>query len=58
MKDIKKSYLLRIDDDVLEKITFIAKGKRRSINSQIEYLLDQFIKEYETKNGKIIIKNE
>ena len=44
---------LRIKDETAEKIKFIAEEKERSFNGQIEYILKQYIKDYERINGKI-----
>ncbi len=47
---------LRISDEVDDKITIIAKLEQRSKNKQIEHILEEYIKKYETINGKIDIE--
>ena len=49
---------LRIDDELNEKINKIAKKEARSKNKEIEYILQKFVDEYETKNGKIDTETE
>ena len=52
----KTSTNFRIDETAYSKTKIIAKNERRSINSQLEYFVVQGIKEYENKNGEIIIE--
>lgn len=49
---------LRIKEKEYAKIQKIAEIQERSINKQIEFILYQFIKEYEKVNGKIKIEEE
>ncbi len=49
---------IRISDKTHQKIKFIAKQQDRSLNKQIEYVLKQFINNYEQVNGKIETKEE
>jgi hypothetical protein len=49
---------LRIDEDLLEKFHFVCDYEGRSANSQILVLIRKFIAEYESKHGKIDIKNK
>lgn len=53
MKSIVSSNI-RVEEESWEKLRIIALENKRSINKEIEYLIDQRIKEYEEKNGKII----
>lgn len=53
MKSIVSSNI-RVEEDAWEKLRIIAADNKRSINKEIEYLIDKRIKEYEDKNGKII----
>lgn len=46
---------IRFQEDLLAKITFIAKKNHRSLNGQLEYLSKKCIEEYENENGKIEI---
>ena len=54
--DYKKSYALRVDETNYEKLKIISKEKRRSVNAQIEALIDECIKKYEIENGTIFVK--
>lgn len=49
----KRTFTLRIEDDMLDKISQIANKDRRSTNSLILNILDKYIEEYEKKHGKI-----
>ena len=53
MATYKKSYALRVDEKAFEKLKIISASNHRSINSQIEALIEQCIFNYEEKNGKI-----
>jgi len=49
---------LRLEEEALKKITYIAKIKKRSMNAQVEYLVQKCIDEYEKEKGEIIIEEE
>ena len=42
---------LRLDIELLERITAIAQRERRSLNSQIEYVIAEFVERYEQEHG-------
>ncbi len=44
---------IRFSPELLYKITYIAKQNKRSLNAQLEYLVETCIKEYESVNGEI-----
>lgn len=44
---------LRLEEDTLKKITYISKRNKRSLNAQIEFVVQECIEDYETKNGTI-----
>lgn len=44
---------IRIKDSTAEKLKFISEKSCRSLNQQIEYIMLQFIADYEKVNGKI-----
>ena len=48
-----KSISIRIEEEMLRKIAFVADYEGRSINSHILVLLRKSIAEYEQKNGFI-----
>jgi hypothetical protein len=49
---------LRLEEEILAKITFIAKKQKRSLNAQVEFAVQECIEEYENKHGEIMIKKE
>ncbi len=46
---------IRVDEIAWEKLKEIAKKNKRSMNKEIEYLIDSCIEEYEKINGEIKI---
>lgn len=44
---------LRIKEEAYTKVKAIAETQKRSINQQINFIIEQFIKDYEKVNGKI-----
>ncbi|MDE6728869.1 MAG: hypothetical protein K2J80_13185 [Oscillospiraceae bacterium] len=50
-----KSYSIRIDDEMLDKLHFIADYEARSANGQIIILIRNCIEEFEKKNGEIVL---
>lgn len=44
---------IRFDEEMLNKITYIAKQNRRSLNAQFEYITQKCIEEYEKEKGQI-----
>lgn len=49
---------IRFEPELLNKITYIAKKNKRSLNAQLEFLVQNCVEEYENTNGEIIIDNE
>ena len=41
---------IRFEEEMLKKITYIARKNRRSFNAQLEFLAQQCIEEYENEN--------
>lgn len=54
----RKSFVLRMQQENFDKIKVIADENKRSIARQIEFLLEQFIKSYESQNGKIAVSSD
>ena len=48
-----KSFCLRLDEKMLDKLHFIADYEGRSANSQILVLIRDLIEAYEEKHGEI-----
>lgn len=53
MASYKKAYALRVDEPAFEKLKIISNANHRSVNSQIEALIEQCITDYEKQNGEI-----
>ena len=49
---------VRFEEKMLNKITYIAKKNRRSLNAQLEFLAEQCIETYEEKHGEIQLSDE
>lgn len=49
----KRVFTLRLQEDNFNKIKYIAEKNKRSIAMQIEFLVEQYILEYEKEHGKI-----
>lgn len=50
-------YTLRIPQEYLDKMRYIAEENGRSANKEIELMIKQRIKDYESKNGTIILSD-
>lgn len=48
---------LRIDDELAAKITVIADREERSFNSEIAFILKQFVQHYEAQHGLIQVQS-
>ena len=48
-----KHFGLRINSKLLFKMHYIADYNRRSVNSEILYLIGDYVKEYENEHGTI-----
>ena len=54
-------YPLIIDEDLMEKLKFIANENSRSVNREIEFAIKKLVKEYEEENNiniSEILENE
>lgn len=49
----KRQFTLRLQEENFEKIKVIAEKNKRSIAAQIEFLIEEYIAEYERQNGTI-----
>lgn len=47
---------IRIDEEIWLKFKEVAKAHKRSVNKEIEYLIETQINEYEHKNGTINVE--
>lgn len=51
----KRNFSFRIDEEVLSKLRFIAMQEKRSVSSQIRFLVRRCIRQHEKKYGEIKI---
>lgn len=54
----KRPTMLRLPEEIYEKIRYLAFVERRSVNMQIEHALSAYISEYESKHGIIQLPGE
>ncbi len=54
----RKTFTLRLDEKMLDKLHFVSEKNKRSVNNQIEFLLEQFIEDFEKENGVILLPDE
>ena len=50
-------FSLRVSEELIDKLKYLAKRNKRSANKELEYILEQYIANYELENG-IIPTNE
>lgn len=49
-------FSLRVSEDLLDKVKYIAENNKRSANKEIEFALEQYVKKFEIENGEINIE--
>lgn len=54
----KRVFTLRLQDEVFDKLELISKNEHRSLTNLIEYVLLQYIEQYENEHGEIQISEE
>jgi hypothetical protein len=47
------AFSLRIPEDLLNSIKYISSVNKRSTNKEIEYIIEEYIRDWEDRNGKI-----
>ena len=58
MPSSKPQFLIRTEQEILDKIAYIAEENERSSTQEIVYLMKKRIKEYEEKFGEIKTDNK
>lgn len=48
-----KTYSLRIDDNLMEKVKMIAEKEDRPVSKQLERIIRQYIEQYEQEHGHL-----
>lgn len=56
MPSKKPQFVIRTDNETLDKIKYIAKENERSTTQEIIFLIKQEIKKYESEKGEIPIE--
>ena len=51
----KRVFTLRLQDDVFDKIEYLAEEEHRSMTNLIEYVLLQYLNKYQEENGEILL---
>lgn len=51
----KRVFTLRLQDDVFDKIEYLAEEEHRSMTNFIEYVLLQYLNKYQEENGEILL---
>ena len=53
MKEAKVKFTLRIEAETLHKFHYVAKQNLRSVNKELESIIQKHIAQHEKQNGKI-----
>lgn len=53
----KSSYPLRLDEEIMEKIKILSEQNSRSLNKQLEFIVKNYLNDYEKTNGEIPLSN-
>lgn len=54
----KRVFTLRLQDDVFDKIEYLAEEEHRSMTNFIEYVLLQYLNKYQEENGEILLPHK
>lgn len=50
---VSYNFPLRLEDDIREKLRYLATKNCRSLNKEIEFVVRQYIESYEKEHGEI-----
>ena len=50
----RKTFTLRIEEKMLEKLHYAANKNKRSLNNQIEVVLEKYLEDFEKEYGTIV----
>lgn len=53
MPSLIPAFTLRIPEELMDKLRVVAEINKRSVNKEIEYLIEQYIKKYEKETKPI-----
>ena len=51
-------FSLRVSEEIIGKMKIIAVHNKRSANKEMEFALEEYIKNYESEHGEIVIAEE
>ena len=51
-------FSLRVSEDLIDKIKFIASKNKRSANKEIEFVLEKYVEDFEKENGVINLNQD
>lgn len=54
-KNLVKAYPLRLEEELMEKLKVVAKKEDRTVREQITKIVREYLNNYESKNGNIVI---
>jgi len=54
----KPTLTLRLNEDTHAKVKYIAELEYRSLNNQIEFIIQKYIKDFEKENGLVPVPEE
>ena len=54
----KRVFTLRMEDDIFDKIGYLATSEHRSMTNYIEFVLLEHLRKYEEENGPIILNSK
>lgn len=58
MPTLKIQTGIRFEPELLSKIAIVAKQNKRSLNAQLEFLVQACVEEYEKEHGTILLEDE
>ena len=53
-----KNFTTRIDEDILDRLKYVASYEGRTANNKINMLIKECIKDFEKEHGKIELEKE
>lgn len=57
-KNLQKLFSFRTENEIINKMNFIAEFNSRTRNKEIEHVLKAHISNFESEHGKLIIKED
>lgn len=54
----RRTFTLRLEDGLLKKLHVASEKNKRSVNNQIECLIEEFISDFESEHGQVVPSDE